>query len=263
MWNNQDESAYAGGFYEPSKTDSPSTDKKDGPKKVQSITPVVISMIHDCPTEEFAIWGIPTNILKFVCIVRKFDVTSTTVTYQIEDHTGRINAVLWLEHDSATAPHIPVDKENIYCRVFGTMRVKDKEKLIMILNIAPIARLNEITTHLYDVILVRTLSEKKAAGEANKIRTNNPGAELTNSMMSYAGGGSCMDEEGMTPIQRNVFRFMKSVNSSVGISKRTILDNFPPNQKKNIEDALRFLGSEGHIFSTIDSDHFQLTNSEF
>lgn len=67
------------------------------------------------------------------------------------------------------------------------------------------------------------------------IRSNNPGAELTNSMMSFAGGNACMDEEGMTPIQRNVFRFMKSVNSSLGVHKTRILDNFPPHQKKDIE----------------------------
>lgn len=62
-------------------------------------------------------------------------------------------------------PEIPVDKENIYCRIFGTLRIKDKEKLLMILKIVPIAKLNEITTHLYDVILVRTLSEKRSTGE--------------------------------------------------------------------------------------------------
>lgn len=66
-----------------------------------------------------------------------------------------------------TDPEIPVDKENIYCRVFGTLRVKNGEKLIMILNITPVARLNEITTHLYDVILVRILSEKKSTGEVS------------------------------------------------------------------------------------------------
>lgn len=71
------------------------------------------------------------------------------------------------------------------------------------------------------------------------LRANNPGAELTNSMMSFAAAGSSsgirMDEEGMTPIQRNVFRFMKSADTSVGVHKTAIMNNFPPHQKKTIE----------------------------
>lgn len=56
--------------------------------------------------------------LKLICIVRKFDVTSTTVTYQLEDHTGRINGVLWLEHDQVRYLKINCqNNNNLYCRL--------------------------------------------------------------------------------------------------------------------------------------------------
>lgn len=57
-----------------------------------------------------------------------------------------------------------MDKENIYVKVFGTLRNKGGEKLIMILKIAPIDQLNELTCHLYEVVHIRVMTEKKSMG---------------------------------------------------------------------------------------------------
>lgn len=262
MWGG-DTSMNAGsggkGFFDTSKTDSPGTGKKQGggTKRAQSVTPVVICMIKKCMQDEFTMWSYPTSILKLVCIVRKFDVTSTTVTYGLEDHTGRINAVLWLEHDSSSSPNIPVDKENIYVKVFGTLRNKGGEKLIMILKIAPIDQLNELTCHLYEVVHIRVMTEKKSMGLLKSGKTANPSAALAKPKAEISGVAA--EEEDMTPIQREVYRFMKLVKSSVGISRNDIIQNFPSHPKKDVDGAVQFLVSEGHIFSTIDHDHFQLT----
>ncbi|GLV36256.1 Replication protein A2 [Carabus blaptoides fortunei] len=260
MWNSKDTSASGTGFFNTTaKFNSPGTgSKKQGSKtkRSQSVTPVVISMIKKCVKNEFTMWSYPTSILKFVCIVRKFDVTSTTVTYGLEDHTGRINAVLWLEQDDTSQPNIPVDKENIYVRVYGTLRNKGGEKLIMILKMAPIDKLNELTCHLYEVLYKRVMAEKKSKGllPVKPVNQNNVlGRSNTRS------SGMSAEEQDMTAIQRDVYRFMKSVKSEVGINRADIINNFPPNQKKDVDGAIQFLVNEGHIFSTIDHDHFQLT----
>lgn len=101
-----------------------------------------------------------------MAIVRKFDVTSTKVTYQLEDHTGRISGVLWLEQDSESQAKLPV-QEGVYCRVFATIRNQNSEKLLMILKIAPITSINEITTHLIEVLHVRLNMEYGSQNEVS------------------------------------------------------------------------------------------------
>lgn len=66
-----------------------------------------------------------------------------------------------------------------------------------------------------------------------KIQAKNPGAELANSM-------SFMDTDntkhtGLTKIQEKVFQILQPVESSMGLSRAKILENFPPNQHRAVK----------------------------
>lgn len=64
-------------------------------------------------------------------------------------------------------PKIPVDKEGVYVKVFGTIRTSGSDKLIMVLKISPLSSLNEITMHLLEVIHVRYQLEKGLQNEVS------------------------------------------------------------------------------------------------
>jgi len=270
MWNNSafgDTTNSGVGFFNgPNQVDSPQQKTKGQLRRLQSVVPVCIRQIKDHSEEEFKIFGMATQILTTVAILKEFEVQSTKATYEVEDHTGRIKAIWWLENDANAAPNLPLVKEGCYLRIYGSLRVQDGEKLLMVLRMFPVESMNEISTHLLEVIHVRLEAEalSKGPGVLESIKKNNPGAELANSMsfmdndveMATAGGGT-----GFTAIQEKVYRILQPVNTQQGVNRSTILQQFPPNQHREVENALEFLTNEGHAYSTVDNDHFKATDS--
>lgn len=93
--------------------------------------------------------------MHLVGILRDYEVQSTKATYRIEDHTGEIKAIWWLENDSDTVPNLPPVKEGNYVQVFGSIRNQEGDKMIMVLKMFPVEDCNLVTNHLLQVIHVR------------------------------------------------------------------------------------------------------------
>lgn len=100
-------------------------------------------------------------------IVRDIDHSSTKITYKIEDHTGQIDAYLWLEEESRKQK-VPQVMLNNYLRVHGSIRITAGVKSVMIFNMAPVKSANEVTTHLLEVLTARYKAEKYS--KVNSIR---------------------------------------------------------------------------------------------
>lgn len=58
-----------------------------------------------------------------------------------------------------SGPNLPDVKEGRYCRVFGSFRVQDGQKMLMILRMFEVDNMNIITTHLLQVIHTRLEAE--------------------------------------------------------------------------------------------------------
>lgn len=97
--------------------------------------------------------------LNIVGIVRDYEVQSTKATYTIEDHTGQIKAIWWLENDVDSAPNLPPVKEGNYVQVFGSLRNQEGSKNLMVLRMFLISDANVITNHLLQVIHTRLAAE--------------------------------------------------------------------------------------------------------
>lgn len=57
-------------------------------RRVQNIFPVMIGQIIRS-FNDFNVWELPVHIITFVGILRKVDESTTKITYQIEDETGK------------------------------------------------------------------------------------------------------------------------------------------------------------------------------
>ncbi|XP_072394736.1 replication protein A 32 kDa subunit [Diabrotica undecimpunctata] len=246
----------AGGFLNTT-ANQETTENKGGVKRSQNVVPVVIQQIRNCKDEDFTLFGTPVQIIKLVGILRSVEILSTKATYTIEDSTGSVKAILWLENDGDAATNLPSVKEDSYVQVFGSLRNQDNEKMIMVLRMFPVDDCNIVTTHLLEAIYTRLQAEADSKKMVTDIKVNNPGAALANSMSfvdQYDSGTS-----GLTPIQEKVFKILQTDQTLNGMSRNTLLSNFPPNQHKQINEALQFLSNEGHVYSTLDSDHFKVT----
>ncbi|KAF2889128.1 hypothetical protein ILUMI_17045 [Ignelater luminosus] len=268
MWNASafDDNINSGvGFFNSSnQTDSPQAKTKGQIRRIQNVTPICIRQVKDHLDEEFKLFGMSTQILTLVGILKEVEVLSTKVTYRIEDHTGEMKAIWWLEDDANSTSNLPLVKEGCYVRVFGSLRTQDGEKILMILKMFPVDNINDVTNHLLEVIHTRLEAEEASKGSLSlaAIRQNNPGAELANSMSFMdMDVDKSSNSTGFTALQEKVYRILQPVNTQAGLDRATILSKFPTNQHRDVNAALEFLTNEGHAYSTVDNDHFKATDS--
>ncbi|KAG5894779.1 hypothetical protein JTB14_005215 [Gonioctena quinquepunctata] len=260
MWQNDFGSASAGGGFLNSTTSGQGdTPKKGGVRRLQSVIPVVVRQVRDNQDDEFKLFGTPTQILNLVGILRNFEIQSTKATYTIEDHTGEIKAIWWLENDGDNVPNLPNVKEGSYVQVFGSLRNQDGEKILMVLRMFLVEDCNIISNHLLQVIHTRLAAEAATKSSNFAIQANNPGAALANSM-SFMNEPADSGMSGLTPLQEKVFKILQTNTTQKGMDRDTLLSNFPPHQHRAINEALEFLNNEGHAYSTIDNDHFKVTD---
>lgn len=169
-------------------------------------------------------------MVSFVAIVRNVEHSSTKITYRLEDHTGQIDAHYWLEEgDSMNAPQVIV---NAYARVYGSVRKQGGSKTIMLFRLEPMANLNELTTHLLEVLNARFRSEEASrkdisggGGGTNIEFTGSFGAALAN---GSAGSNSNVgvNPHGLNPKQLAVFEAIRGDKSVSGISLQQLLKRF-------------------------------------
>ncbi|CAH0551859.1 unnamed protein product [Brassicogethes aeneus] len=216
---------------------SPSQNKKAGARRLQSVVPVVIRQIRDCHEDEFKMFGMPTQIVIAHCwYIKSYEVQSTKATYNIEDHTGTIKAIWWLENDDDTTPNLPPVKEGSYLQLFGSLRNQDGEKIIMVLRMFMVDDANLITSHLLQVIQTRLQAEHMSQNSGTiKPNIQNPGTALPNSM-------SFMDDNnissGLTAIQAKVQRLLQTDQSTAGMHRDVLLKNFPSNQQTEVKNRV-------------------------
>lgn len=119
---------------------------------------MVIRQVLQSGDDGLALCGTRFASVSLVAIMRSSEPTSTKITYQLEDHTGRISAHYWLEEgDSIHAPQVPI---NSYVRVYGSARSTEGRKTIMIFRLEPLPNVNELTNHLLEVLHTRYRAEE-------------------------------------------------------------------------------------------------------
>lgn len=126
-------------------------------------------------------------------------------------------------------------KEGNVVRIFGSIRIQDGERTIMILRMFPVDDCNVITTHLLRVIEGRLAAEK---GAEHKFEGNGLGAN--NSLMSstFAGTSETTGSSGpLHTLQMEILKILRSVTSDnkIGTHRKVILSKYPPHREAEIE----------------------------
>merc|ERR1719383_1048254 len=87
-------------------------------KRAQNIVPVLIQEVLNAPEEGFSIEGTEVGLVKVLGKVLNVERAATKTTYQVEDSTGIIDAIQWVEEGSSEKEHY----EGTYIRVIGSIR---------------------------------------------------------------------------------------------------------------------------------------------
>lgn len=119
-------------------------------------------------------------------------------------------------------------------RIFGSIRIQDGARTIMILRMFPVDDCNIITTHLLRVIEGRLAAEKVAD---HKFVSNGPAAKNSLMASTFASTSESNDSGGLQPLQMEILKILHSVPASdkIGTNRRTILSKYPPHREAEVE----------------------------
>lgn len=193
-----------------------------------------------------------------VGLIRAVKETPTRLDYEVDDLTGPPLEVKQFVDNDESVPEeerVQTIRENTYVRVSGTVRSFGGKKSVVAFKVSPITDMNELTYHMLEVIYSHASLGAQSSGMGDR--------DMSSSNMMQTGG-SFTDNgavSGLTSIQSQVHLAIRNNPTAEGASVDSVCKQIRGVPEKAIRDAIEFLSSEGHIYSTIDDDHYKATDS--
>jgi len=254
-----------GGFMSPG-TDSQGSERKKN--RSQTLLPITGAMFHKADYNQaedvFSFDGTEIHQVTFVGIIREVQETSTNITYKIDDMTGEFIMVKkWIDNDD------PLEqgwrsacRECTYVRVVGNMKSFNSGNMrsVMAFSMVPVKDFNEISYHILDVVHAN-LSLKKSSESGNGFMAPSAGTEqrYNNGGADNFGGG--MNDAGLSGPNKVVFNFISACTTEQGISIDELKQKNRNMNEQQLRNCIEWLSNEGHIYSTVDDDHYRSTSS--
>lgn len=276
MWNNSDESGFGknrfdqpGGGFLNTTLSSPSTSEKKKGERLTNVVPCTIAQIHQMSESEenLKIGSLAAKIVTFVGLVETVDVQTTKITYTIDDCSGpNLEVQIWIGENEDVGKKVNIVQEGKYARVTGAVRSMKGKRHVIAFNIVPIKDLNELTMHIAEVVhtsMSVSVMDKQAGSGGNA--SSNFGSTTT-----FSGGASDTSADTfnmdsgisrrLSKPQQLVLQAVNSCKDEQGINVFELYNGLKSLNRQSVQDALEFLSNEGHIYSTIDENHYKSTD---
>lgn len=263
---------------------SPQSQSQAGSKdRISTLTPVSISQIHSASAsgDSFTLYdGLGLGQVSLIGIIREVEQKATKTSYTVEDHTGTTEVTKWADKDNEDEAGGDANcRENMYVEVIGQIKEFNDKRSISAFSVRPVDP-NEITSHLLNIIFTYLRFTKgplnengkpvqqaaPAIGGYGQMQSMNMGAvPNTPGMNQYAVQQTDMVQDGVeggNDVHQAVIRVVKQNDTDEGVSVRTVAQALKSQfSEDQVRNALEWLSGEGHVYSTIDDDHFKSTDS--
>lgn len=264
-----------GGFMSQGDDQSGSQQTPDGGKRgrteKQSLLPVTVKQLlaanQDQPDDSFKIDGQEIAQVQIIGCIIEAQAASTNLKYIIEDGTGRVEVTMWTNQDDS---QFEVDrraqwKEGAYVKVIGSLRSFNEKRTVTAFDIKTIADHNEVTHHFLESIWVHLKNTKSPAaagggGDAMNLGQPNFGSPGLGSGQAITSEGG--EAGGLDNVQQKVIAiFQSGGDSESGVSVQAATEQLAPEgiTEQQIRAAIEFLSGEGHLYSTVDENHYKST----
>nr|XP_058892714.1 replication protein A 32 kDa subunit isoform X3 [Kogia breviceps] len=146
-----------------------------------------------------------------------------------------------------------------YVKVAGHLRSFQNKKSLVAFKIMPLEDMNEFTTHILEVVNAHMmLSKSNSQPSAGRAPISNPGMGEAGNF----GGNIFMPANGLNMAQNQVLNLIKACPRPEGLNFQDLKNQLQHMTVASIKQAVDFLSNEGHIYSTVDDDHFKSTDAE-
>uniref|UniRef100_A0A8C7PP17 Replication protein A C-terminal domain-containing protein n=1 Tax=Oncorhynchus mykiss TaxID=8022 RepID=A0A8C7PP17_ONCMY len=263
MWN-QGGSNMGGGYTQsPGGFASPAASQggeKKGRQRSQQIVPCTVSQLMSAAQAEdvFKVGEVEVAQVTIVGIIRTTDKSMTNIQYKVDDMTGApMDVKQWVDTEDPSVDSTVIPP-GTYVKVSGNLRsfqVRSSFPYNYIpLSIGHITALDDC--HSYSI------HPMGGGGGMNTsmVPMSRPGMG-GNTGGGYSGAND-MSTNGLSPSQNQVLSLIRSCPDAQGISTQNLKQSLSGMSLAVIKQAVEFLSNEGHIFSTIDEDHFKSTDND-
>ncbi|XP_040909722.1 replication protein A 32 kDa subunit-like isoform X2 [Toxotes jaculatrix] len=200
----------------------------------------------------FAICDWQLNQVSVVGVIREYSPSVTNILFSVDDMTGPpISVKQWVNAEDSGL--MMFASPGTYVRVTGNLRSFRGERSLLAMNMRCIKDLNEITSHMLEVVQAHMQLFRK-------VFDVNMNTTLT-SLSGRSGGGDPVDisPKDLFTNQDRVLHVIRKFSPDDGISFHDLKTHLDSLSEADLRSALTFLVNEGHVFSTIDEHHFKST----
>lgn len=237
-------------------------------RDAQSLVPVTIKQLLEAEQKDtkFTVDGRPLSQITVIGSVLSMKVEATNVTYLIDDSTGKISVRIYI--DSEEEAQVQTFEPGTYVRCVGNLRSFNDRRNVIGFQLIPVTDFNELTFHYLNVIACHLRCTKQPG---NITPAKSPGAAAHSSSFGnpMMGGMPAQptfqaeaDAGGFTSIQNRVLDVFKTEgnDTDAGVSIHRLFELLPQVPQQEIRNTLTFLSDEGHLYTTIDENHFKSTD---
>ncbi|KAL2084948.1 hypothetical protein ACEWY4_020466 [Coilia grayii] len=264
-----------GGFGSPSASQG---GEKKGRMRTQHIIPCTVSQIKSAVQTEdvFRVGEVEVAQVTIVGVIRSVDKSMTNIQYIVDDMTAApMDVKQWVDTEDPSVDSTVIPP-GTYVKVSGNLRSFQNNRSLVAFRVRPLEDMNEITSHMLEVVHAHMQLSKPQAmmcgGGGGAGMGSVPASSMDMGGMSNMGGGgyggggysgaNSMASNGLSPNQNQVLCLIKSCPDAQGISIQELKQRLSGMSVTTIRQVVDFLSNEGHIFSTIDEDHYRSTDNE-
>lgn len=216
------------------------------------ILPCTVSQLLSAPQvglDTFGIRDLDLNQVSVVGIIRGYAPFVTNVQYSVDDMTGPpLNVKQWVNEEDCDLMGFP--SPGTYVRVIGSLRNFSGQRSVLAMSIRPVKDLNEITSHMLEVVR----AHMEIFGKAFDVNMN-----VTAASLSGRGCPEGASPSGLSTMETEVFHVIKKFSTSqIGISFEDLTTQLKFLSNRDLRSSLTFLVNEGYAFYTIDEHHFKV-----
>ncbi|NXU48952.1 RFA2 protein, partial [Turnix velox] len=194
-----------------------------------------------------------------VGIIRHVEKAPTNVLYKVDDMTAApMDVRQWVDTDDVGSESFVVPP-GTYVKVAGHLRSFQNKKSLVAFKIMPVENMNELTAHILEIVNAHMILRKNLMAAPRGLQSF-PSVG-TGDVGGYGGGGS-LPVNGLTIHQSQVLNLIKNCPVPEGMSLQELKVQLHNMSMATIKQAVEFLSSEGHIYSTVDDDHYKSTDAD-
>ena len=235
------------------------------------------------PGEPLVVNGQVVGMVSLVGQVRQMNRGTVSFSYLLEDQTGRIEAVHYIDEDNKIKP----PTLDTFVQIIGILKSGQDRNMVTVYRMLPVRDMHQVTAHKMEIIVtpLRVAKQQETASMAALATlkgfhpgfgfgSDRRGGSINNN--SQLPGSSHFPKQlqkqksnnfdcFQLPRDPDTMRVLTSIKNcpvAIGLSMSDLLRyNRNSISESKMRDIIELLTSEGQIYLTVDDNHFKATDA--